>query len=159
MHYQYLPPNMYPHAASLQTSFCVGLQQLGVCLFGHFWNYNCLFILDIALCFHALKQIILRLTITARLANIHSAEGSPHIVLLWFSLIFPRRVGVDVSEVQQTARELEAEAKFTSLCYDWCRSVSSVVMVTLVMREGLLSGPEGQAQSLWAGVRQTTPQK
>ncbi len=42
-----------------------------------------------------------------------------------------------MSEVLQTARVLEAEAKFTSPCCHRCRLASSVVMVTLVMREGL----------------------
>ena len=42
-----------------------------------------------------------------------------------------------MSEVQQAARVLEAEAKFTSLRCHRHRSASSVVMVTLVMREGL----------------------
>lgn len=48
----------------------------------------------------------------------------------------------------QSARVLEAEAKFVSLCCQRRRSASSVVMVTLMMREGVLAGPEGQAQFL-----------
>ncbi len=42
-----------------------------------------------------------------------------------------------MSKVQQAARVLEAEAKFTSLCCHRCRLASSVVMETLAMREGL----------------------
>lgn len=38
---------------------------------------------------------------------------------------------------RETARVLQAEAKFRSLCCHRCRSASSVVMVTLVMMEGL----------------------
>lgn len=54
------------------------------------------------------------------------------------------KVGVSVLKTMQTAEELEAETKFTSLCCHPYRSTSSVVMVTPVMREGLLTGPEGQ---------------
>lgn len=83
------------------------------------------------------------------------------IVLLWFSLFFLQEDSVLMCWrwSSQTATVLEAEAKFTSLCCHRCRSASSVVMVTLVMREGVLMGPEGQAHFLWAGVKQTTPQK
>lgn len=66
-----------------------------------------------------------------------AAQKIHRTLLLWFSLIFPRRVGVDMSEVQQAARVLEAEAKFTSLRCHRCRSASAVVMETLAMREGL----------------------
>lgn len=60
---------------------------------------------------------------------------------------FPGEVGVDVSEAQQTAEELEAETKFTSPCCHRCGSTSSVVMATLVMREGLLAGPKASHSS------------
>lgn len=50
---------------------------------------------------------------------------------------------------------LGEEAKFTSLCCHRCRSASSVVMVTPIIREGLC--PKAKHSS--CGVRQTTLQK
>lgn len=73
-------------------------------------------------------------------------------------IVIQEKVGVGVSEAMQTAEELEAETKFTSLrCHPY-RSTSSVVMVTPVMREGLFTGPEGQPGLPRAAVRQTTLQ-
>lgn len=78
---------------------------------------------------------------------------------LCLPFFFSWEVGVDVLEARQTAEVLEAETKFTSPCCHRCGSTSSVVMATLVMREGLLTGPEGQPRFPRAGVRQTTLRK
>lgn len=69
-----------------------------------------------------------------------------------FMSFFPPKLGRCwcVRGAKRQPELLEAEAKFTSPRCHRCRSASSVVMVTLVMREGLLSEPEGQAQFLRA---------
>lgn len=145
---QRLPPHMHPHAESCGSANIIphwSPQQLGVCLFVSFWNYNCLFILDIALCFHASNKSSSCWTITACLAKQSQLRKkiSPHSAVVGSLFIFFPEQGrcVRCRKVQHTARTLQAEAKFTSLCCHWYRSASSVVMETLALREGLRPRP------------------
>lgn len=52
-------------------------------------------------------------------------------------ITLPRRLAVEASRAQETAGELEAEAKFPYLCCPWYRLTSSVVMVTRGVRANL----------------------
>lgn len=105
IHWQHLPPNVHPRT-SLQTLFCTGLHiSFGVCFFfffGAFLNYNCLFYSWHSALFQQTNRPLLNNHILAD--QTFTALTTRRIVLLWFSLILPRRVVVDMSEVQQTSQ-------------------------------------------------------
>lgn len=128
-----LPPNMYPlpthtHGLWENIIFSTGLQQLEfvylsiseITIVSSSWHSAFVFMPSNKSSSAWQSQL--------GLANIHSAEASPHILLLCF---FPKLGRCwCVRRCRRQTQLLEAEAKFTSPLCLWCRSASSVVMVT-----------------------------